>query len=421
MRFLYNCIIYLTLPIAFARLWWRGKKTPAYRKRWAERLGFVKPIPPHGLFIHAVSLGETIAATELIQTIQKRRPDLPITITNMTPSGSAQVQKIFGDQVTNVFLPYDTPGAVKRFLNRVKPIAVMIIETELWPNLLRACKQRNIPILLANARLSERSANGYRRLGALTQQMMENLTLVAAQNKTDGARFIQLGLAADKLIITGSIKFDITLPQSLIEQGHSLRQQLGGTKRPVWIAASTHIGEEQIILEAFKIIRKTLPDCALILVPRHSDRFASVANLCEKAGFQISRHSEKNSASITTDIYLGDTFGEMFLFYAAADIAFVGGSFVPVGGHNVIEPAALALPIITGPHLHNFSLISQTLETAGALKQVQTAEQLAEEALLLWQNPKLRHDRGQAANSVVAENQGALKKHVEILEQLRGC
>ncbi len=417
MRTIYNLLFYLALPFIFLRLLRLSRQIPAYRQSWKDRLGLVsisskKPI----IWLHAVSLGESIAATPLIKQLQQQYPNYDLVITNMTATGAEQIKKTFAAQVTHFFIPYDFPGAVKRFLRRIKPKLLIIMETELWPNLLYYCRQQNIPIMIANARLSERSARGYRQIKSLTQQMLREINYIAAQSQLDANYFLGLGADPDKTHALGNIKFDVTPPASLIAQGKLLRQQLG-EQNSIWIAASTHPGEEEIILTAHAQIREKIPNAKLILVPRHPQRFDAMAELCQQRNFRISRRSE-NISDPNSDIFLGDSLGELWLMYAAADVAFVGGSLVDIGGHNLLEPAALQLPLVTGPHLHNFTAIAELFKQANALEIVQNAEELSSTIVNFFTDEKLRMETGERGQKVVQANQGALQKHLEIIEKL---
>jgi 3-deoxy-D-manno-octulosonic-acid transferase len=402
------------LPFILIRLLWRSRKSPAYRKRWAERFGFFK-FKPTGktIWIHAVSFGEAKIASTLIQKLKLLYPQLQFVVTTMTITGSEHIRKTLGKQVFHVYVPYDLPDVVQRFLRKINPTLVILVETELWPNLLYHCKQKKIPVLIVNARLSEASAKGYGLIGLLTRQMLKSITYALTQTKTDAERFIKLGLNSECAKAVGNIKFDITPPETLQIQANQLRENLG-TNRPVLIAASTHHGEEQIILKAFSAIKKSVPECLLILVPRHPERFDAVADLCKKSDYQLSRRSE-NKIHNTIDIYLGDTMGELWLFYATSDVAFVGGSLVPIGGHNLLEPAALALPIVTGSHLFHFEQISQLLQQQNALTIINDELQFTDTILQLLQNQELRQQKGMRAQQVVTQNRGALEKHLEVI------
>lgn len=417
MRFLYSLIFYLLVPIILLRLLWRGVRTPAYWQRWSERFGLISTRPPsQNLWIHAVSMGEVQAAIPLIQALRTRFPDQFLLVTTMTPTGSQRVQEVFGDSVWHVYLPYDLPDAVARFLTRVQPKLLILMETELWPNLLHACQQRAIPVILANARLSASSAAGYQRLGGFMSKTLAAISAVAAQTELDAARFIKLGVPATKIHVTGSIKFDTHLPVNLLERAKILRSHLG-TNRAIWIAASTHQGEEQPVLEAFQEIRQEIKNLLLVLVPRHPERFNRVAALCVRQGFVIARRSEGNVCTPTTDIYLGDTMGELLLLYAASDVAFVGGSLVPIGGHNLLEPAAIGLPVIMGPHIFECEEIGSQLLEAQAAQQINDARQLAQAVKMYLSDMTLKRQTGEKGRSFVKHNRGALERLLLLLSQ----
>ncbi len=408
MRFLYSALFYLLVPIIILRLFWRGIKAPSYRQRWLERFAYRSSnLPQGGVWLHAVSMGEVQAAIPLIKALISNFPQYSILVTTMTPTGSQRVVEVFGKQVSHVYLPYDLPGAIGRFLNKIQPRLLIIMETELWPNLLYSCKKRQIPVILANARLSANSAAGYQRINGLVRQMFGGITAVAAQTSLDAARFIQLGMAARKVHITGSIKFDAD-NLSVDDQFH--------IQRRVWIAASTHEGEEDIVLEAFAEIKLHIKDLLLILVPRHPERFNKVAAKCQNTKFITSRRSEEDKINLNTDIYLGDTMGELPLLYAASDIAFVGGSLVAVGGHNSLEPAALGLPVIMGPHVFECEAIFKSLLEAEAATQVNNRAQLILAVTMYFSNHQLKTQTGENGRLFVKKNQGALQALLNIID-----
>ena len=419
MRIFYCFLLYLLVPFVLLRLLWRSRKAPAYKKRWGERFGFFKfPVEfQNGIWIHVVSVGEVIAAAPLVYALLKQYPNLKLTITTMTPTGSERVRTNLPADVFHVYTPYDLPGAVKRFLNKVKPKLLILMETELWPNMLYNCKARNIPCLLANARLSAKSAKGYNYFQPLTKQMIHCLSIIAAQAQPDAKRFLEIGASEQQINITGNIKFDLQVPASLQESAEMLRQKLGA-HRPLWVVASTHDGEDEKILRALKKIKAQIPDSLLILVPRHPERFNKVAQLCKKEGYQVVRRSQNISCNEQTDIFLGDTIGELRLFFGAADLAFIGGSLVPRGGHNMLEAAAFSLPVITGPHLFNFMEVSRLLQEANALITVNNHRELAEQVIKLMRNASLRQKLGERCKKVVESNRGALEKHLAIIKQL---
>lgn len=419
MRIIYSILIYLAAPFFLLRLLWRSRKNIGYKKRWGERFGFFRMQPnyTHGIWIHVVSVGEVLAAIPLVKAIQKEFPDLPLTVTTMTPTGSDRVLANFPTSVFHVYAPYDLPGAVNRFLNKVKPRLAIFMETELWPNILHSCKKRNIPSLLANARLSARSAFGYQHFQPLVKNMLNCLTVIAAQAKPDAERFIQLGTQESQVTVTGNMKFDLQISGSLLESAEVLKQQIGH-QRPVWIAASTHEGEDEQILEAFQMIRKDLPQSLLILVPRHPERFERVAQLCKKYSFHITRRSTGETCQADTDVFLGDTMGELRLMFATAEIAFIGGSLIPRGGHNMLEAAAFGIPVITGPHTFNFAETVRLLNEANALITITNARELAAQIVRLFNDPALKQELGNRGKEVVNANRGALEQHINLIKKI---
>ncbi len=421
MRALYSLLLTLSLPLLVARLWWRGQRLPAYRQRIAERFGAVTraaqqldPAKPT-LWIHAVSVGETIAATGLMeQLLATQRFNLLVTTT--TPTGSERLLASFAGRVVHVYAPYDVPWLVGRFLRAMRPSAYVVMETELWPNTLAACRCAGIQVLLANARLSAKSARGYARFAGLSREIMANLSGVAAQNAVDGQRFMDLGLAPDKLQITGNIKFDASLAPATLAAAAQLKTSFNG--RPVVIAGSTHEGEEAMLLSAFAQLRTALPNALLILAPRHPDRFESVAQLCIERGFTLAKRS--NPLPLTPDvaILLGDTLGELTLLYGTADVAFIGGSLIQRGGHNMLEAAIWGIPVLSGPWVFNFQTIADSLAAAGGLAGVHTAEDVVSAWLELLGNPVLRAERGAKAQAYVEQNRGALERLVTMVNRL---
>lgn len=418
-RALYSIIFFCLLPFIVLRLFWRGRANAGYRQRTAERFGRVpqpafdrsKPV----IWLHAVSVGETIAATPLVKALQAAHPDWQWVITCTTPTGSEQVRRSFGETIYHVYAPYDLPCFIHRFLDRVKPDVAIIMETELWPNTLAALAARSIPSVLANARLSARSARGYQRLSALTRPMLQDLSVVACQQQADGERFITLGLPAAKLHITGNIKFDIAVTDTVQAKAKALRANWQPS-RPLWIAASTHPGEDDIILAAHATLLAQHPELLLLLVPRHPERFEQVYQQAA-AQFATVKRSSNQPATATTQVIIGDSMGELMALYGCADIAFVGGSLVPVGGHNLIEPAYWQLPLISGPHLFNFSEVHGLLDAAGALSIVHNADNLAAQIGLWLTQVQLAKQAGQNALEVALNNRGALAKLCQIVEQ----
>jgi len=420
MRRVYNLVLYLLVPWVLARLAWRGRKVPGYRHRWGERFGFY-PLPPMDacLWVHAVSVGEVQAAVPLVRALLERYPRLPLLLTTMTPTGSQRVRDLFGDRVLHVYVPYDLPGAVARFLDRMHPHLAVIMETELWPNLFRGCANRGVPVVVANARLSARSTAGYQKLHGLTAETLADVSVLAAQGEVDAERFRNLGMPPGGIQVTGSIKFELKLPASLREQAEVLRGQLGRS-RPVWIAASTHEGEDEQVLEALALLRRSIPDCLLVLVPRHPERFDRVVALCKRRGLKIARRSQDEFCDSDCEVYVGDTLGDLPLLYAASDVAFVGGSLVDIGGHNMLEPAALGVPIITGPRVHNFEEITRMLIEVEAARMVRDAQQLAGCVESLMRDANGRHRMGENGRGLVEANRGALEKLLAIVAQRLG-
>lgn len=422
MRVIYTSIFYLLLPFILLRLLWRSVATPAYAKRWAERFGFFPALTTRKkvVWLHTVSVGEFLAALPLIRRLQADE-NLQLVITTTTPTGSERVQATLDHSVFHVYAPYDLPDVLARFLKRVKPSLYLVMETELWPNTLAACARHNIPTLLINGRLSEKSARGYGRFGALTKPMLQDLSRAAIQNSTDAARFVALGLPADRAIVTGNIKFDLSLRDDLRAQAATLKNQLSNNgQRLVLIAASTHQGEDEIILDAFTQVRASSYESArtavLVLVPRHPERFERVGQLCASRGFTTTKRSERNWNN-QSDILLGNTMGELMLMFGASDIAFVGGSLVPNGGHNFIEPAAWGLPLVSGEHLFNFTEVARLLMDAGALTTVNSAQSLADEFIRLLGNESVRMELGAAALQVALDNRGALDKTLLVIAE----
>lgn len=420
MRFIYTLIFYCALPFILLRLLWRAIAAPAYAKRWGERFAFFSPLVTHKkvIWFHTVSVGEFIAALPLIRQLQTQE-NVQLVVTTTTPTGSERVRASLGESVFHVYAPYDLPDVLARLIRRVKPSLLLIMETELWPNTLAACEKHSIPAILVNGRMSEKSARGYEKFSVLTHPMLQRLSKALVQNKVDAERFNRIGLPIANTEVTGNIKFDLTISDDLRKSAAELKQVWSQNGEfLLWIAASTHQGEDEIILDAFtQLIKKPeLKKLRLVLVPRHPERFNSVASLCLSRGYKMVRRSEKRIEP-DTQIVLGDTMGELLLMFGASDIAFVGGSLVPNGGHNFIEPAAWALPVLSGSHVFNFVEVSNLLINAGGLQLVSSAEELANAVELLTINDSERKSRGQSALQVANENRGALAKTIKIIEE----
>lgn len=421
MRVLYSIVFVILIPLILLRLVWRGSRASAYFKRWDERFA-IKTAPTSDnpiIWLHAVSVGEVEAARPLVASLQETYPQHRILITTMTPTGSARVTKLYAETVLHCYLPYDLPFAVKRFLKTVQPTLGIIMETELWPNLIHYSAELNIPLVLANARLSARSAKGYQRVAKLTRHMLQNFSLIAAQSQNDRQRLIELGADKNSVHAVGNLKFEISMPASVNEQAEAMRAVWGD--RPVFIAASTHEGEDEIILNASRQIRATFPELLLIMVPRHPERFDRVAALSQRAGFKILRRSENGMCSKAIQVFIVDTMGELPLFYGAADIAFVGGSLVPRGGHNLLEPAALGRAVLIGPHYFNFNEISLQFLQANAAIEINSSETLAEHVIDLFSHPQKRAAMGEAGQTLIEQSKGAsnrllnlIKRHINV-------
>jgi 3-deoxy-D-manno-octulosonic-acid transferase len=410
--------MWLYMPVVLLRLVWRARGNGAYLDSVPHRFGFVPPLPGRlrPLWIHAVSVGEAQAAAPIVQALATAHPELPIVVTTTTPTGRDRVALALGTQVIHRYMPYDLPAAVARFLSRIRPRMLVVMETELWPNLLAACEQRDVPVLIANMRLSARSARGYHRFAALTHEMLNRIDAIAAQSQEDATRILALGAPVECVRVTGSVKFDLRIPASVREQGQALRRCFG-TQRSVWIAASTHEGEETQVLEAFTRVLRQVPDCLLVLVPRHPERFQAVAALARRQGYAVALRTRGSAGLESADVFIGDTMGELPLFFAASDVAFVGGSLVPVGGHNVLEPAALGLPVLVGRHVFNFAGITRALLETGACWQVDAAAELGERVAQLLADGNLRHNMGDAGRAVVEKNRGALQRVTAFIDE----
>lgn len=417
MRTAYNLIITLISPIFFLRLLYRSRKAPAYRSRWNERLAIYRSPPAKRgvIWFHAVSFGEAEAVFPLIHAFRERHPDIPLLVTATTLTGSNRIRSVLGDFVRHVYLPYDLPGTADRFLARFKPVLGIVVETEIWPNLYRKCAMRGVPLAMINARLSEKSARGYRMLRGLTRETLGFVSLIAAQTQGDARRFGELGANPDVVRVTGNLKFEYRVPDSIFEHGVTLRKNLFGNRR-IWIAASTHQGEEEQILEAFLQARSKISDLLLVLVPRRPERFDRVGLLCKNRGFKTVLRSSGLPCPDVCDIFLLDSMGELKQFYATADIAFVGGSLVRTGGHNALEAAALGVPVLFGPHVFNFTNIADSLVKAGAAFQVVDSASLARQVIALLDDPEYRKSAGASAQAFVEANRGAMTKILELLE-----
>lgn len=416
-RFFYSIAWWLALPLVFARLWWRGRKEPGYRQHMAERFGFYSHIRiagHHVVWVHAVSVGETRAAEPLIDALLHAHPDDAILLTHMTPTGRETGRALFGkhdSRVVQCYLPYDTGWMTGRFLRRFSPSICILMETEVWPNLIAQCKRHRVPVTLVNARLSERSLAKAQRLSALMTEAAHAMSCVAAQTEADAQHLRQMG--APNVHVTGSIKFDVTPAEQMLVKGAALRKQIG--ERPVLLCASTREGEEQLILDALSSvdIAKTL----VIIVPRHPQRFDEVAKLIEARGMTMCRRSSLNDEPVpaAVQILLGDSMGEMFAYYAACDLAFIGGSLLPLGGQNLIEACAVSKPVLIGPHTFNFSAVSEGAIAAGAALRIPDANTMVSEALHLLYAGDERNAMGAKALAFAQQHRGATQRTLSLL------
>jgi len=418
LRSCYVILSYLLVPVVFAFLIKKGFSNRGYWQRLEERLGAgqARSDTP-SIWVHAVSVGEVQAAAPLIWLLMELKPGVPVIITTMTPTGADRARALFGDTVMHSFVPYDLPGAVKRFFDRFDPRLAIIMETEIWPNLYHECGRRGIPLVMANARVSARSVKKYRLLVELFRQTLSHGIVIAAQSKQDANRFLSIGSNPLRTHVVGNIKFGFELPAGVEEQGKAYRKA-HAPDRPVWLAASTHEGEEELVLEAHRRLLERNPGTLLILVPRHPERFDGVAAMLEKAGFESRRRSLGEAPGAKTEVLLVDTLGELMMFYAASDVAFVGGSLVPVGGHNLLEPAFLGVPVVVGPHNFNAPDVTELFLQAGAMRVVEGPAALATEVQELFENPAARAQLAAAGFKVLFENRETLPRLLGLLQPL---
>lgn len=419
LRWIYTGVMYAATPIILYRLFVRGLRLRSYLHRWAERFGYFKApeFRRDSIWVHAVSVGELNAAIPLIIALRERYKDEPIVVTTVTPTGSDRLRQVFGDSIFHVYLPYDIPASVNRFLTRIRPRLAVVMETEIWPNLFFACQLRGIPVVIANARLSERSLRGYGPVQPLAGEAIRSATFIAAQSQTDYDRFLSLGARCDRLALVGNIKYDLDMPHDMIESGIEWRFR-AGERRPVWIAASTHEGEELAVVDAHAKVLRKFPDALLIVAPRHPERFRPMFQLCESFGFRTRSRSRDATADHETQCFVADSLGELLRFYAASDVAFVAGSIVAIGGHNVLEPALLGKPIVVGPHTFNFAEITDLLIARGAAVRIESGDMLGEAVCALMGNEEDKRRMGAAATEVIAHERGALARTLEIIERL---
>jgi 3-deoxy-D-manno-octulosonic-acid transferase len=430
MHYLYSCMLYLFLPLLFIRLWFKQFKSRDYQKysqqgRWKERLGFApeKLINSRPIWIHAVSVGEFIAVRPLIQLLQKKHPDIPLLITSTTLTGSEQILNAFANNILHMYIPWDLPGAMQRFYSSIKPRAALIMETEIWPNLLFEAQKKDIPVFLINARMSEKSANSYQHINRFTHSMMKCFEHICVQSDADQQRFISLGCNKDQLSMTGNIKFDLNIKTSLVNKAAELKQQLLWQEQEVLLASSTHSGEDELFLNLFWQLRKTHPKLKLILVARHPERFKQVELLARKEQADkktfsvVTRSKIKSIQHQDSDILIGDSLGEMILYYSLSDIVLMGGTFISHGGHNILEPAALAKPIFYGPSMYNFSTINNLFLSRHASVQVNHIDELMDTLSKYMEDKNRLEQLANRAKKLIKENSGSKEKIYKKLNQ----
>ncbi len=416
MRFLYILLAYLLAPVLCGVMLWRGLHDRSYWEHFGERFGFGTRLAGNSsIWVHAVSVGEVQAASALVRALLRRYPGLPLVLTTVTPTGAARARALFGDSIEVRYVPYDLPGSVRRFFDRTRPLVAVILETELWPNLYHECGRRRVPLVLASARISPRSVGRYRRLAGLFRETLSHGIVIAAQSEGDAERFRSIGANPNKTHVTGNIKFDFELPADILTRGAALRQRYAAGRR-IWVAGSTHEGEESAALQAHRGALAAGLDSVLALAPRHPGRFDAVADWLRAQGAQAVRHSRNEPGTPQTEVVLIDTLGELVDFYAAGELAFVGGSLVPIGGHNLLEPAALGIPVLTGPHVFNAEDVAQRLIEEGAAEVVPDAAGLGKAVILLLADDAARRARGAAARLSVVRNRGALDRLLALLD-----
>lgn len=415
MKIIYTLIFTLLTPFILLRLYWKGIKTPAYRQRWQERLGvYNQKHPKNTLWFHAVSLGEAEAVFPLIKQLQSAYPQQSILVTTTTVTGSSRIQSVLGSTVSHVYLPYDTPCALQRFFGHFQPKIAVIMEKEMWPNLFSECGKRKLPLFIINARLSEKSAHHYKKISRLVHPTLRNVTHILAQTEEDRQHFIHIGAAQNKVTVSGNLKFDITPSKSLLAQGKSLKDTLFN-KRFVWVVASTHKGEEARLINCYQSLKKTIPELLLLLVPRHPERFSEVKALVNEKKLQLVMRSSHQNCSPETDVYIADTVGELKMLYAAADICFVGGSLLPVGGHNILEPLSVGTPTLFGSYMFNFKEITAHVIAQKACIQCKTEDEVVLNIKNLYKNKPDRELLTQNGHSFLQKNTGAMKSTLQTL------
>jgi len=418
MRVIYSILVFLSTPFVLLYFAFRGLRDRAYLGRWHERFGFIRGSENRGgILVHAASVGEVNAASPLIRALLKKYPDLPLTVTTLTPTGSERLHREFGDKVFQSYIPIDLPGFVSRFLSRLQPRMIIIIETEIWPNLYLCAEKRNIPLLMANARLSERSVRGFKRVSGFVTTILQTVAWIGAQSNDDMGRLLECGADPRRTKMTGNLKFDLGIPASLKEKGVALRSRMNHG-RPVLVAGSTHEADENVVIPAFTQLLKKLPNALLIMVPRHPERFARSTQLARDAGLCTQLRSRGEVCSDEAQCFVIDSIGELMTYYACADVAFVGGSFGDVGGHNALEPSALGKPVLLGPNMDNAREIADQLLECNAARRVNNQQEFLETAEQILTDGTLRDRMGQAGRSLVESNKGALDLTLDAVRKL---
>lgn len=418
MRAAYSLLLYLATPFVLLYLAARGLQDRRYLERWSERFGIVpRDIKQRGILVHAASVGEVNAARELIASLLHDYPDLPVTVSTLTPTGSDQVRRILRDSVGHSYIPLDLPGAVRRFLTRLDPVLIIIIETEIWPNLYHGAHRRGIPLMMANARLSERSLKRYRVAGEFVARTLRRVAWIGAQSADDHRRLVECGADADSVRMTGNLKFDLDVPHDLVQRSMSLRDAWGAARK-VLVAGSTHADDEAVVIPAFLHLLQALPDALLVLAPRHPERFSRVAQAALDAGLKTEIYSQGEACSPQAQCFVIDTVGELLTYYACGDVAYVGGGMGDVGGHNALEPAALGVPVLFGPNMDNAREIADQLLSCQAARQVADVREMSAAARQILEDDGLRERMGRAGRSLVAANKGALNATLAAVRSL---
>jgi len=416
-RFIYICIAYLLAPIVAGALALRGFRDRSHWRDFSQRFGFGATVARRSIWVHAVSVGEVQAAAPLVEALLKRFPDIPLVLTTVTPTGRARAQALFGSRAEVRYVPIDLPGSVRRFFNRVRPQLAVILETEIWPNLYHRCGRLGVPLVLASARISPRSVKSYRRLVGLFRETLSNGIFIAAQSLADAERFRSIGANPEHTHVVGNIKFDYSHPANIEAVGKTRRNALGWD-RPVWVAGSTHAREEDILLTAHRDLRARFPQALLVLVPRHPPRFGEAAAALTDLGVKFVTFSSGAAIADDTEVFLVDTLGELLGFYAASDVAFVGGTLVPIGGHNLLEPLSLGLPTLCGPNTFNAADIAKLLVDCGAVRVVHDAAELAAAIGTLFADPAARTQMGASGRTAIEDKRGAVRRLMNFLEPL---